>query len=329
MTRIDLHGFEPSAERAQAIDAWMHDQLCQSLAHVAEQCRGPAPAIAATLDPVIARLSGGGRIAPEAFGRYFELVEALSGGALDEGLDHAQALAAVAPRGVEMSVLAMGTANAAGIEDVFRARLGKDSWLFTSVSEAERESFARLLDRGLDILARGVPALHAELRQIMHVALLSQGDDAAEVEFDGASHYQFWGLVVLNPKYHTTPIEVAEVLAHEAGHSMLFGMMQDELLVLNPYGERYPSPLRPDPRPMDGIFHATFVSARMALAMEALAASGILDAQETAAAREAAGRDRENFAEGDGVLQRHGRLTETGLRIITAARDWMARPPRV
>ena len=35
--------------------------------------------------------------------------------------------------------------------------------------------------------------------------------------------------------------------------------MIDELFVLNPDWERFPSPLREDPRPMDGIYHATFV----------------------------------------------------------------------
>lgn len=61
-----------------------------------------------------------------------------------------------------------------------------------------------------------------------------------------------------------------EVLAHEAGHSLLFGLTVDEPLVLNLDDVLYPSPLREDPRPMDDIYHAAFVSAHMALAMETL-----------------------------------------------------------
>jgi HEXXH motif-containing protein len=47
---------------------------------------------------------------------------------------------------------------------------------------------------------------------------------------------------------------VAEVLTHEAGHSLLFGLTVDEPLVLNLDDVLYPSPLREDPRPMDDIY---------------------------------------------------------------------------
>jgi HEXXH motif-containing protein len=321
-----LHGFVPSRARAAAIDRWMHDQLCDSLQHVAAACRAPVPGVAQALQPVLDRLAQGGRLPPECFGDYFELVEAVTTGDLATSLALAEAISAAGPRPTDLPVLAMGSPAAAALDAAFRRRLGKDAWLFTPVAAETRNGFARLLAAGLDILAKGLPALHAEIRQIMHVVLLAQGNDTAEVEFDGASHYQFWGLVVLNPKYHVTALEVAEVLAHESGHALLFGMMQDQLLVLNPYSERYPSPLRPDLRPMDGIFHATFVSARMAMAMEGLAVGGGLAGAERDAALAAAARDRQNFAEGDSVLRSDGRLTDTGQRIITAARRWIARP---
>ncbi len=52
-------------------------------------------------------------------------------------------------------------------------------------------------------------------------------------------------------------------LLHETAHQLLFGLSLDQPVVENDVEERYASPLRPDPRPMDGIFHATFVCARM------------------------------------------------------------------
>lgn len=66
------------------------------------------------------------------------------------------------------------------------------------------------------------------------------------------------------------------MLAHEAGHCLLFGLTIDEPLVLNDDNEMFLSPLRPDPWPMDGICHATLQSVRMAWAMEALGDSGLL-----------------------------------------------------
>ena len=46
---------------------------------------------------------------------------------------------------------------------------------------------------------------------------------------------------------------------------------------------------------MDGVYHATFVSARMHFAMQELLASGLLRGEETALAQEAAARDRGHF----------------------------------
>ena len=153
--------------------------------------------------------------------------------------------------------------------------------------------------------------------------LFAQAPSGAAMEFDGASHYQFWGLLLLNPSHHHTPLGIAEVLAHEAGHSLLFGLTVDEPLVLNEDDELFISPLRPDPRPMDGIYHATFVSARMAWVMEALADSGLLTPAEQQHARNEAAKDRENFSKGWQTVVQHGRLSATGTQIIENAHRWV------
>ena len=59
-------------------------------------------------------------------------------------------------------------------------------------------------------------------------------------------------------------------LIHEYSHNLLFGIARNEPLVFNDPEERDESPLRQDLRPMDGIYHALFVSAREALAMRAI-----------------------------------------------------------
>lgn len=68
-----------------------------------------------------------------------------------------------------------------------------------------------------------------------------------------------------------------ETLAHEGSHSFLFGLTMEEPLVRNPDDELFPSPLRQDRRPMDGIYHATYVSARMYYALDQAKRSGLLD----------------------------------------------------
>jgi HEXXH motif-containing protein len=201
--------------------------------------------------------------------------------------------------------------------------MGEGADRFAPITPEMHRAFAALVDEGLALLDTGLPALAGEVRAIVHHMLFAQAPAGALVEFDGASHYQFWGLLFLNPKHHRTPLAVAEVLAHEAGHSLLFGLTVDEPLVHNPDDALFPSPLRRDPRPMDGIFHATFVSARMAWAMEGLADSGLLSATERAAARDAAAKDRANFASGLAVVDAHGLLSGTGRAILDNARAWI------
>lgn len=316
--------------RAEKLDQWMHAALASSLSHVAERCTASAPKISDLLAIPIAHIRDGGRLPPEAFATYYELVEAASSGEIEDAVRHAHRIGNVllSPDRREWPVLAVGSQEAASLETAFKGRMGlHERSLFGVVDETTRKDFATRLDAGLSLLELGMPDIHAEITTIIRAVLLAQAPAEAELEFDGASHFELWGLVLLNPRFHQTRLEVAEVLAHECGHSLLFGMMGKELLVHNPYEDKYPSPLRPDPRPMDGIFHATFVSARMALTMEGLAASGVLTSEECENALTAADRDRSNFASGDSVIKEHGRLTPTGLKIIENARQWISQPP--
>jgi HEXXH motif-containing protein len=207
---------------------------------------------------------------------------------------------------------------------VLARRMGSEFDHYAPIPPATGKTFCTLLDEGFGLLSAGASDLHAEIDTILSEILLAQAPDGAVMEFDGASHYQFWGLLILNPKHHRTPLAVAEVLAHEAGHSLLFGLTIDEPLVLNADDELFPSPLRLDPRPMDGIYHATFVSARMTYAMERLADSGVLSPADRDQARREAAKDRANFAAGHAVVQAHGRLSETGQKIMMNAATWMA-----
>lgn len=71
---------------------------------------------------------------------------------------------------------------------------------------------------------------------------------------------------------------------------------------------------------MDGIYHATFVSARMHWAMSKLAQSPTLTASQRARALDSATTDLKNFNAGYGVIVEHAQLTETGKSLMAAAK---------
>lgn len=65
---------------------------------------------------------------------------------------------------------------------------------------------------------------------------------------------------------HLTPlVYYLEQIIHEVAHLCLDQLMAFDPLVLNKQDEKYDSPIRRDKRPMRGVFHATFVLARLVI----------------------------------------------------------------
>jgi len=92
-------------------------------------------------------------------------------------------------------------------------------------------------------------------------------------------------------------------------------------LVLNADTERYSAPIRPDPRPLFGIFHATFVLARMYRVLSRWAVDGgppaVADAAEDALRR---------FRFGLRTLSEHGKLTDRGDQVVESLSRLVGEP---
>lgn len=127
----------------------------------------------------------------------------------------------------------------------------------------------------------------------------------------------------MNAEGHKTDLEVLQTLAHESSHMHLFGVALDSPLVLNDEEERYKSPLRFDPRPMDGIYHAVYVSARMHYALTRLLTSGVLSPAQVEEARAANLIHVKSFREGLATIEAEGKLSELGDRLLSEAKSYM------
>src|SRR5262249_49195591 len=124
---------------------------------------------------------------------------------------------------------------------------------------------------------------------------------------------------------HRTLLDLLEGLVHEGAHQLLFALSHHEGLVENAIDERFESPLRRDPRPMDGVFHATFVCARLHYAYRCLA---LLPASALPqGARPIIDRKLEDqcmhFRSGCATVRAHARLTATGTLILGDAESYM------
>ena len=112
-------------------------------------------------------------------------------------------------------------------------------------------------------------------------------------------------------------------LTHESAHAYLFSLSLGDSFVDNPDDELHASPLRPDPRPLDGTFHATYVSARMHYAHSHVIESGVLSESEESEARNALAASRAAFSDGLKTLNDYASLTPLGRRVMDAARSYM------
>ena len=140
----------------------------------------------------------------------------------------------------------------------------------------------------------------------------------------GASSFQIWGALFLKPYPHGNRAAIVEQLAHETSHALLFGLSKGKPLVRNEPDEVYPSPIRQDLRPMDGVVHATYVIARMHYAMSQLLQSGLLTPEEAEVARATRDAHRAHYQNGLAVVETNAKWTEVGEAAHSAARAYMA-----
>lgn len=305
----------------------MHLGLAHSVRHLVERCQGSVAFDAPALQRLIAEIEAGCRFPPATFGIYYDLVTRLLADEFTAAAELFKELQWQRPIAVPLRLMALGDG---AMEEKTERYLrfmdpGSDVPLgFLPPASDDTRAFNACFQDALSAMTQASPDLVSEMRAILSEIIVVAGAPCAPYQFDGGSSYRLWGALFLNVKRGTTRVALIEALAHEAAHSLLFGLTVEETLVCNRDDELYASPLRDDPRPMDGIYHAAFVSARMHWAMSRLIASGLLTDEERALATKARDEDRANFEMSNETVAAHARLTDTGQIILTATRAYMS-----
>jgi HEXXH motif-containing protein len=305
-------------------------RTAESLEHILRASRDVLPVDEAGLSAVLTALRGEERFPPGLFGLYYDLVDAISEDRLDDARDCFAAIVRQRPVEGPVAVVRLDDAEVgAGMSERYGRMLDTDAanpHRFFAPAPADSAAGTRLLGEALALMDKGCPRVYAEFNELVSQIVIAGGTNLATNEdFLAGSTFTLWGALFVNPAIPRRPLSLVETLAHEAAHSLLFGIQVSGPLVTNPDEERFSSPLRLDPRPMDGVYHATFVSARMHVAMKEMLASNVLDGEETAHAEEAAATDRERFFEGLETVKRYGRLTPAGTAVMAGAEDYMRR----
>jgi hypothetical protein len=327
MTIIDDFRFAPDAAHAARCNAAMHAGLADSLRQIADASAGKVAFDRRAIERLIIEIGAGYNVSPNAFALYYDLVPALLEGRLDTAHSLFAELERQRPIAARLRLIALGDPALADREARY-VRLMSDGvdqpYTFLAPTMVELAAFKTQFAEVCALLQQAAPELLGELNALISELVLVAGDENAAVRFDGGSSYRLWGALFLNTHRHETRVGLIEALAHESAHSRLFGLCIDETAVRNEDDELHASPLRQDPRPMDGVYHATFVSARMHWAMARLIASGLLTAEERTQALEACASDRRNFERGYDTVAKHAQLTDTGRKAMAAAHRYMS-----
>lgn len=324
---VDVTAFDPSRARAEAVGARMRGRLAESLRYIVDQASGHMTVPWVEMTGFFARLASG-PVSPLVFGSYCDLVLALDADALDEAERLLAEIAAAPNISGELRILDLGDPKKDPAANRYRRLVDTDTDLPFTISPPPPAAAAearRLLAQALGLIDAGNPDLAGEIRTLLSEIVIAAGtDDPTGVQFDGVSSFLLWGATVLEARSYKTTLEMVQALAHESGHNLLFGLCADGPLHENGNDERFPSPLRIDPRPMDGIVHAAYVTARMHQSVQRLLDAGVLDAAQAKEARTANIANAKRFAMGMDTVDRHARLTPLGQAVMTGARRYMA-----
>lgn len=314
---MDKTLFGPDAARAVRLDAALRAELARSIAYLAGVAGGRDDG----WDEVIERVTAGA-VSPFLFGSYAALVAALSRG--ERVTSHKALLVAASrlPASAAPVVFAGG-----GIPPALWPQLGmlfdtdRDRpFLVEAPSPAAAGACMTEIEVALDLLRRHDPEFHADILATQRMIVLAAPVRGA-TGFGAASTFFLWGLSIINAEPRRDVVAMVDLLVHESGHLLLFAIAGGGALAENG-SERHASPLRRDPRPIEGIFHAAFVATRVHAALSRLLAVPGLDGGIAEAARRQCETSGAAGRAGLATLAEQAMPTERGREVIAALDDY-------
>ena len=321
----------PSPSRVDEIDSMLRLRLAESFEYL-----GGLPSFEAgrrtALSGLMERLKAG-PVSPWVFCLYSRLVAELSKGAQDQ--DNAESFDAVAdaallPAGQGVIRLRDSTIPNSWW-DHFQLLLDTDPLSPFRPVVPTAEQFLRCeheIAAGLELMRRIDSTWHDEAKSLLRsIVLGSPPNPDPESVFNGASTFFLWGAALLSANLSRPPISMVDILVHESSHVLLFGLTFNGGLTRNSGEERYGSPVRPDERPIDGIFHACFVTTRVHLAMKRLLDSGSLHEDDRRLAIQHLQYNEEGGRKSLAVLARHAEPTRVGEAILGELQKYWTNQP--
>jgi hypothetical protein len=317
-----LVAFPPDGSRAALLYARMIERLAQSVEEIVQGCSSHLE-FEESIGRLSQRIRASSRVAPELYCIYFDLLQAVR----RDDLDTCARLLSEMDTRINGPLPSFYSQWGALPESTARRYLNyvnvdpTTQINFQALPSSKFDDARRLADGAFEVLERAAPEIAAEIRSLLTEIVFVSG--VPMESFGGATSFFCWGALFLNAERHRALVGMIDGLTHESAHAHLFSLSLGDPFVENPDDELHDSPLRRDPRPLDGVFHATYVSARMHYAQSHVVESRVLSENDEGEARKAVAASRAAFSDGLKTLDDYASLTPLGRRVMDATRSYM------
>ena len=183
---------------------------------------------------------------------------------------------------------------------------------------ADLERIRAQHDDVLAVISLLAPEIGHEFEALVDVVVVAAPTTPELDSYGSATTLAAMGLILINPIAALGFLDHFGTYVHEVTHLVLHALTGDERLSVNEEHERFSSPLRTDPRPMEGVVHATIVCARMAAMYQRLAES---DDQRRGDSHARAVDLRMRFEDGATLIERSAILSPLGHDIWHRTRE--------
>ena len=330
MTDLSAKLFKPDTGSGVALRSHIGASFAGSLEHIFAAC---APHIELDSDrcsALVNRLRSGSREMPWLFSLHFRLIDEINQDRLDQAAAIIAKLTGVAEAKTGVATLCLGEDALPFGEDTTLDyfRIEEGGYVLEPPIRDDAVTMRANIAIALDYLRDVSPGLANELEEIITAIFVVRGvaasqEYAGEKDFEGVSALRAFGGIVCNAKPDYSIAACALVLVHEHAHNVLFALSPLQGVVTNADDELYSSPLRIDPRPMEGILHATFVLARMIYWLELMRRAKPADSSDVQYANKMLKDLTPRYYEGVETINRYGKLTDQGRLAMAQAAQFM------
>lgn len=305
------------------LDQTMREDLAASLAHIYES---HTEFSSLELDSTIEHIQSH-KVYPGLFGRYFDLVLNLTEANTSAATIFLQEIIELADKIPSQETLCYRPEELGNDYERY-ARLvdigSENPGFMTTPDDESWTNFQKLMPQATQLIEQADLGLLEEMdgmvTQVVAAAPLAKPDARL---FGAASCMMLWGVILVNVQKHKTAVKLAEGLVHETTHHLLFALSKDEPLVVNAVNDSFNSPLRIDARPMDGIYHATFVLARLIYFYDRLLNLNIFDENQSKELVDTRDDFKIRFNHGLNVVHKQADLTPLGKDLIASAEAYV------